>query len=285
MSEEMSKYFGGSDMEPPRQDVVATTGSAGAVAEIQGRMVIAKKFPRDQRKAFDAIMNACQRPSLAQAALYEYSRGGTPITGPSIRMAEAMAQNWGNIDFGIRELDQQGGESVVEAFAWDMETNVRQTKTFRVPHKRYTKKGSYSLEDPRDIYEMVANNGARRLRACILGVIPGDVVDAAVAECEKTMHASADTSEKGVKKMVDAFATEFGITREQLEGRIQRRLDAITPAQVVALRKIYTSLKDGMSAAGDWFEAPAKADDAKAGKKGVDALKDAIAKPKDGELV
>ena len=82
--------------------------------------------------------------------MYSYSRGGTEVTGPSIRAAETLAQCWGNIQFGVRELEQRGAESTVEAFAWDIETNTRQVKVFQVPHLRYTKKGSYRLEDPRD---------------------------------------------------------------------------------------------------------------------------------------
>lgn len=228
------------------------TESSRAIQEVQAAMVIAKKFPRDERRALDRILNACTRPALANAAIYQYARGGTDISGPSIRLAEAIAQQWGNIQFGIRELDQANGESTVEAFAWDLETNTRQTKTFQVPHVRHTKAGSRKLEDPRDIYELVANNGARRLRACILGVIPGDVVEEALTQCETTMTADADASPEAQKKIMEAFA-KFGVTKEQIEARIQRRLDAITPAQVISLRKIMTSLKDGMSKPEEWF--------------------------------
>ena len=119
--------------------------------------------------------------------MYEYPRGGTKVTGPSIRLAEAMAQNWGNLDYGLIELDQKAGESQVMAYAWDLETNTRQTIVFSVPHIRATKKGNVPLTDPRDIYEMVANQGARRMRSCILRVIPGDVVESAVAQCNKTL--------------------------------------------------------------------------------------------------
>ena len=224
-----------------------------AIAEVQSAVVMAKKFPRDQKQAYDRIILACQRPSLAESAIYSYARGGTDITGPSIRLAEAIAQAWGNIQFGIRELEQRHGESTVEAYAWDIESNTRQVKTFQVSHKRHTKKGTYDLTDPRDIYETVANNGARRLRACILGLIPGDIVDAAVAQCEATLTAKADTSPEAMKKLVEAFKA-FTVTKEQIEKRIQRTLDAITPAQVVGMRKIYNSLKDGMSSPSDWFE-------------------------------
>lgn len=228
--------------------------SSRAVQEVQAAMVIAKKFPRDQKAAMDRILNACTRPGLANAAVYQYARGGTDITGPSIRLAEALAQEWGNVQVGIRELEQQDGESTVESFAWDLETNYRQTKTFQVRHERHTKTGVKALTDPRDIYELVANQGARRLRACILGVIPGDVVEAALNQCETTMAADADVSPEAQKKMLEAFA-KFNVTKEQIEALTQRRMDAITPAQVVRLKKIYASLKDGMSKPEEWFPA------------------------------
>ncbi|MDO6644552.1 hypothetical protein [Acinetobacter guillouiae] len=239
----------------PQNSSVSTVQSdvQRSVAEVQAALVIAKQFPRNPIEAYDRVMNACQRPGLAQSAVYSYARGGSSISGPSIRLAEMLAQNWGNIQYGIRELSSENGESTVEAFAWDVETNTRQTKVFQVPHKRYTRNGSKKLEDPRDIYELVANNGARRLRACILGVIPGDVVDAAVDQCEKTIHASADTSPEGVQKLVVAFE-QFNVTKADIEGFIQRRVDAITPANVVSLRKIFTSLRDGISSPKDWFK-------------------------------
>ena len=239
----------------PQTQAMSTvqSDSQRAIAEVQAALVIAKQFPRNPIEAYDRVMNACQRPGLAQSAVYSYARGGTSVTGPSIRLAEMLAQNWGNIQYGIRELSSENGESTVEAFAWDVETNTRQTKVFQVPHIRYTRQGTKKLTDPRDIYELVANNGARRLRACILGVIPGDVVDAAVDQCEKTIHASADTSPEGVQKLIKAFE-QFGVSKDDIEGFIQRRVDAITPANVVSLRKIFTSLRDGMSSAKDWFK-------------------------------
>lgn len=235
------------------QNAMADAGQQREIAEVQAAMTIAQRFPRDPVAATDRILRACTRPTLAEGALYQYSRGGTAITGPSIRLAEAAAQAWGNIDFGIREVEQRNGESTVQAYAWDMETNTRQVKVFQVPHKRHTRKASYRLEDPRDIYELVANQGARRLRACILGVIPGDVIEAAVKQCEETLRASADTSPEGLKKLVDAF-DKYGVTKEQIEKRTQCRLEAIRPAQVVQLKKVYASLRDGMSSTGDWFE-------------------------------
>ena len=248
--------------------------SQRALAEVQSAIILAKKFPRNQKEAFDRIMNSCQRVGLANEAVYTYARGGSSISGPSIRLAEAIAQCWGNLSFGIQELDQRNGESTVKAFCWDMESNTKQEKVFQVPHTRYTKQGTTQLKDPRDIYEAVANQGARRLRACILGVIPGDVIDAAVEECEKTQKAKADVSPEAVNKLVTAFAA-FGVSKEQIEARIQRRIDAIQPGQIIGMRKIYNSLKDGMSKPEDYFEAVAQQEEAPVNK-GANGLKEKL---------
>ena len=229
-----------------------------ALAEVQAAMVIAQRFPRDERVAFDRGITAFQRPSLAEHALYAYARGGTEITGPSIRAAEAIAQAWGNIEHGIVELEQRAGESTVLAFAWDLQTNTRSGVTFQVKHERHTRDSIKRLIDPRDIYEMVANQGARRLRSRILAIIPADVVDAAVQETEKTLKARADITPARLAWFVETFAS-YGVPKEALEKRIQRRFDTITPSQIIMLAKIHNSLKDGMSAPADWFDLSAAA--------------------------
>jgi hypothetical protein len=235
---------------------IAQEKSSRAVAEVQAAMAIAKRFPRDEVAAMDRIKNACARPKLAEEAMYSYKRGGTDITGPSIVLAKAIAQQWGNLKYGVVEIDQENGESTVEAFAWDLETNTHESRTFHVPHIRTTKTASTALTDPRDIYETVANNASRRLRACLLGVIPNDVVQEAIAACEQTLSTKCDVGPESQKKLVAAFR-EIGVSREQIEKRIQCRIDAIKPAQMVQLRKIFASIRDEASTIADWFEATA----------------------------
>lgn len=225
------------------------------VAEVQARMAIAKRFPRDTVRAMDAIKNSCARKGLAEKAVYVYARGGQDVSGPSIRLAEAMAQQWGNLDYGILERESTAEGSLVEAYCWDMETNVRVSKVFTVPHVRHTRNGSKQLTDPRDVYENMANNAARRLRACILGVIPGDVTEAAVEWCNATLKASCDVGPEPQKRMLETFK-KIGVTKEQIEAKIQRRVEAIQPAQMIMLRNIYAAIADGMAAAADYFQVP-----------------------------
>ena len=223
--------------------------------EVQAAMAVAKRFPRDEYDAFNRIMKACERPLLAENALYEYPRGGQKVTGPSIRLAEALAQAWGNIDCGVTELEQKNGESTVMAYAWDLETNTRQTKIFVVKHERKAKGKINKLDDPRDIYEMTANQGARRLRACILGVIPGDVVDAAVEKCKDTLtKGHKEPLGDRVRKMVAAFDKEYQVKKEQLEQYVGCNADAFTEQDVIRLKSVYKALRDGMAKREDYFD-------------------------------
>lgn len=229
------QHSGGTDIEVAR-----------AAREVETAMIVARRFPRDIVQARQRILQACTRPSLAEGATYAYKRGSTLVTGPSIRLAEAMAQSWGNIEFGIRELSQEDGKSSVQAYAYDLETNTRQTKNFLVPHLRFTKEGITRLTDPRDIYEAVANQGARRLRACILGVIPGDVVDEAVAQCEHTLANAGGAPAEQLKKLVAAFA-EIGVSSDMLAHKLGHALTNVAMAEVIRLRQVYAAIRDGMT--------------------------------------
>lgn len=251
---EAMDFYGEREL-PEVRSATAEMVTTRQAQEVQAAMVIAKKFPRSETESFNRIMRACKRKSLAEQSMYEYPRGDTKVTGPSIRLAEAMAQNWGNIDFGIIELEQRSGESQVMAYAWDLETNTRQTKIFSVPHVRATKKGNRALSDPRDIYELVANQGARRLRACILGIIPGDVIDAAIAQCNETLMGQSKVPLADlVREAAALFRDQYGVTVPMLEKYIGCRSESFSMNDLIRLKKVYRSLQDGMSKREDYFE-------------------------------
>jgi hypothetical protein len=243
------------------QSMVAVEQSR-AVQTVQASLIIAKRFPRDEIAALKKIMNACMRPGLAEVATYSYPRGGANVTGPSIRLAEALAQYWGNIEFGWKEIDRKPGESTLQAYCWDKETNVQREQTFAVKHVRDTKGGGKVLTDEREIYENNANMAARRMRACILAMIPGDVIEDAVTQCEQTLKTKIDVTPERCAAMLKGFAT-YGVNKKMIEARIGRNFESITPAQFFSLGKIANSLKEGMSEPKDWFDFSLVEDDGK----------------------
>ena len=234
-----------------------TPAVAREVATIQGQIMLAKMFPRNMAEVWKKVEAACSRKKLAENALYQYSRGGTDITGPSIRLAEALINAYGNAKSGFEVIDSNPEYSRVRAYAYDMETNTLQERTFDVEHIRQTKTGRTKLTDPRDIYEMVANNASRRERACILALIPGDLQDYAVNLCKTTLEKAVDITPDKIEGLCRGLA-KFGVSKTMIEARIQRHIDAITAQQYVWLCSVGTSLKEGVAKVDDFFDKNAK---------------------------
>lgn len=234
-----------------------TPAVAREVATIQGQIMLAKMFPRNMAEVWKKVEAACSRKKLAENALYQYSRGGTDITGPSIRLAEALINAYGNAKSGFEVIDSNPEYSRVRAYAYDMETNTLQERTFDVEHIRQTKTGRTKLTDPRDIYETVANNASRRERACILALIPGDLQDYAVNLCKTTLEKAVDITPDKIEGLCRGLA-KFGVSKTMIEARIQRHIDAITAQQYVWLCSVGTSLKEGVAKVDDFFDRDAK---------------------------
>lgn len=228
---------------------LAVHDESRALSEIKGKIFLAKQFPRDEEGALSKILKECKQKRVAENAVYEYSRGTSAVRGASIRLAEVVARHWGNIDCGVVEVEQRSGESTMKAYAWDLESNYRDEKIFSVKHVRSTKKGDYAVTDPRDIYELTANNAARRKRACILAVIPGYVFDAALEECEKTLEGAQEkqgTIEERRDKMFAAFKVlKPDATKEQIGAVVNKEFDKISAKDLVKLGNLYNAIKDG----------------------------------------
>lgn len=240
---------------PAGRKVGAELVASREAQEVQVAMVAAKRFPRDEIAAYNRVIEDCKRPTLAEKAMYEYPRGGQVITGASIHLARAIARNWGNLDSGFKVLEQSPSESTVMAYCWDLETNYRETKVFTVPHIRETKKGSKLLTDSRDIYELIANQAARRERACILSVIPGDVVDAAMGQCNVTLAGGSKMPLVDmVRTLVDKFQEQYGVTAEMLERYIGCKKEAFSQQSVVRLKNVYNTIRDGSASVEQYFD-------------------------------
>lgn len=239
---------------------------ARASSEIQSALVIAQRFPRDELNAEKKIIQACKRFSLAESSMYTFPRGGKAVKGPSIRLAETLARLWGNVKYGFNEIESGPESSVVEAFAWDFESNVMVTRSWTVEHTIAKKNNEKKvLTDPRDRYENMANSAARRMRACILEVIPGEITEAAVKQCQATLEAGQGSEPiiDRVRKMVLAF-DELGVTKEHLEKRLGHSLENCIPRELADLTSIYRTIKDGVQDRSVWFDFGAPAEGGKA---------------------
>lgn len=219
--------------------------SERAIAEAQGQLTLAKKFPRDEIKAHAELMRACKSPSFAAMAFYSVPNRGS---GPSIRFAEEVARVYGNFQYGHRELSRDDKKSEVEVFAWDMEKNNRSIRQITVEHVRYTKNGSYPLKDPSDIDNRIANVASKQIRGRILALMPKWMVAEAIEQCQLTIKGeNSEPIETRVRKMAQMFE-RFGVSITMLERYLDHPLAETTVDEIVELTGVFNSLREGVPA-------------------------------------
>lgn len=224
------------------------------LAEVQAKAILARQFPRDEIRAFERIMVMCKRPTFAAQALYAYPRGGEEVSGPSVRLTEAVCAIWGNMESGWKEVERRKGESTVRCYAWDAETNNGEAREFVVPHERDVGGKTRPVETNRDIYEVIANAAARRKRGCQEAVIPRDLLEEAEAACRATQiggDRGAPLIDR-VRAMVADFS-QLGVTADMLEAKVGHSLAAVNDAQLASLRRIFVSVRDGATKRDEWF--------------------------------
>lgn len=250
---------------------LAAMTSNAAVTSVLASIWIAKQFPRDLAEVTARMNQACSRLTLAQSATYALPRGGTTVEGPSIRLAEALIGAWGNAEAGWKEVgrhwDPKGADgkgcmvSECVAFCFDKETNVRREISFTVNHTR--DKNEYeggkkvmkrvALESERDVYELCANMASRRLRACILQVLPGWLTEEALEVVGRTLESGDKRSLPDMIRSMEAKFREYGVTRAQLEKNLGHVLEETTKPEIIRLGKVFNSIAEGLVRVKDVF--------------------------------
>jgi len=229
---------------------MTTAGALTAMVqakEIEAAIIVAKKLPRDIDHAEMQLEKLSSREKFAEVAEYCYPRGGQDVRGPTIKLMEAIAQQWGNIRFGATVLnrDSKAGESSMYAFAWDLESNTKMERHFTVPHSRDTRNGKVPLKDSRDIHEMEQNIGSRNLRACLERVIPRYLTDTVVEQCRKTLQSQGVSLPEKIKRCQSALTEKFGLNVEQIEKIAGAKTPDWTNSTIARMRGVINALNQG----------------------------------------
>lgn len=241
----------------------AVVDAAREMAEVKVQVMLAVENPRVRSACVAEIIEQCRDYDFATQAMFRIERGGKKINDGSIKLALVMAQNWGNLDCGVRELERTAEESVVESYCWDLQKNFRQRRRFVVPHRMKANGTIKTLTDPNDVYFMIANMGARRMRSCIFDVIPADVKVLAIAEVGRTLARGKPLADgksyepiaARVQRMVIHFKS-VGVSVEMLEQRLGHKIDLTVGEELVDLQAVYNSIKDGGEKRAKFFKFP-----------------------------
>ena len=226
--------------------------AARAAAEVQAMVVVAQRMQRTETTSWERLERSCGHRAMADVAFYSYPRGGKTITGPTVKLAREALRCWGNAQSGIIELRRvdarpgHPGYSEMQAWAWDLETNVRESSTFIAPHVRERaedKGGVVWLEDEdvRDIREANASMAGRVEREMIKRILPPWFMGMAEDTCRHTLIGKPDEFPARVDQCVKKFAV-LGVPVDALEDLRGLPRVGWGPPDLMALAVIYNEI-------------------------------------------
>jgi len=215
-------------------DPAALAAAEAAKERLRAAFIMARQFPRNEEIARQKILSACNRPLFAANAEYRKPIGRDHIVGPSIRLAEELIRNWGNISAETSIVFEDDRIRRVAVSVIDLETNTRHTREIviqktverRQPGKRQviSKRQNSSnqtvyLVKPTDDEIMIKEAAlvSKAIRNESLRCIPSDILEEAIDRARRTCLGEFTEDPKAtVKKLTDAFA-KLRVTVDMLE--------------------------------------------------------------------
>lgn len=231
-----------------------------ARAEVDQQIATARALPRHPAKVMQAILSlATLDEKSAEECVYALPRGGKPIKGPSIRLAEIISSQWGNCRVGARVVHVDRVEKYVEAEGvfHDLETNT--ATTARVRRRIVDRYGKVFNDD----MIVVTGNAACSIakRNAILGAVPKAVWRKAYDAVESVIAGDVATLVERREKAMKAFAA-FGVTPERVcQALAVTAVDDITLEHMPILMGAHAALKNNEATVEELFPVPGKETD------------------------
>lgn len=230
-----------------------------AKAEIDQQVATAKRYPRSIARAQRAIFELVTiDEESAKECNYALPRGGKPITGPSIRLAEIIASEYGNNRTGARVVHVDRVEKFVEAEGVyiDLETNA--ATTARVRTRIVDRYGKLYSDD----MIIVTGNAvcSKAKRNAILAGVPKAVWRKAYEAALATIKGDIKTLSERRDAMLKAFAA-FGVKPEQIFKAIDiGGIDDVGIDEITLLTGMHAALKSGEETVESMFGGQTKAE-------------------------
>lgn len=215
-----------------------------ARAEIDTQVATARAYPRSIQKAINNILTlATLDEETAIECIYAVPRGSKTIRGPSIRLAETIASQWGNQRNGslVVTIDRTNKIISSEGFFHDLETNSAVKAS--VQRSISTSTGRLYGNDMIQQTGNAANSIARR--NAILAGVPRAIWRRAYFAAEEVIRGDIKTLGERREKAFQ-FLAQWGLTADQIFKLLSvKGMGDIDLDMLVTLRGYSSSLKNG----------------------------------------
>lgn len=278
--------------ETRQANELATTAAAEQQrALVESQYTVAMRRPRNMLSVRDRLLRECDRPRFAEAAEYklpfrqknkETGKWETVnVRGLSIRFAEAALSALGNIMIRSAILIDDAEKTIGEVVALDLESNVMHTEPFFV--RKVTEKSEVNdydvVLDQRMnsagtvVYIVKSRDGdvEKKLRAAlqkakrnaILEIVPGDIKEEAQERAAAVVAKGIkDDPTAYMKRLADGFSG-IGVGPEELEKYLGKKIENVTPDEILELKDIFAEIRDGESTWSEVAERGRKSEETK----------------------
>ncbi len=207
-----------------------------------------KNYPRDLEQCVKECKFTIEsNPELAEKCTYTITKGGQPITGPSIRLAEVIDSIWGNLRFGARFVGEDDRMIHVLAYIHDLEKN--NFYEVQVSLSVVGNKGRYS----RDLIQTTIQAAkAKAIRNCIFKAVPYHFVEQ-LRQHAFNVSLPKDKHTQKVKEFVDWFKIN-GVSEDQILKKLDLdNIMQISEEQLKIIMGIATGLQEGTTSVRNEF--------------------------------
>ena len=252
MSGELATQSGSQLAQAGGSELQVHRGAAEVQAETEAKIMLAKRFPRDEISALAKLGEWASRFSFANAAFYSFPRGATNVIGPSIKLLTQTAAQLGNITFKFVIVDESDGKATLRGIAWDLEKNVSSEVDRRIAVSVQRKVGNetqWSTPNERDKKDLYLLEGSKAVRKALENLIPSWIVDELMEQCVETVKNPPKddklSREQWLSRNVASFGV-YGVTPDMLCSAVDVPSVAhISNDQMVHLMGLRTRLSDG----------------------------------------
>lgn len=224
-----------------------------AAAEVYASLQFAITRPRNEAACLQRIEALCNEADFAAGALYAFPFGTSPTEGINVKAAREFARIWGNLNFGYIVHGRYANESQLEAYALDLESNVRDTAKFTVAHEIKSNDQIKPVTDPRQIDQLCKSAAAREVRNCVLHVIGYRVSEKVIKWCKRTLYREVQDLESARKILLERFNAVGVGTDAILRYSNKKKVADLKVDDIVEFRILLESIRENPALLDDTF--------------------------------
>ena len=219
-------------------------------SEIDVQISTAKAYPRDMKRAVNNVVAmACMDEETASSCFYHLSRKGSDgkdnsIDGESVRFAEILVANWGNIRAQARVVGNDGKFITAQGVCHDLETNSAISTEVKV---RITYKNGATYND--DMQNTAGNSAcAKAFRNAVFKCIPKAVVANAIKQIRAKAVENNNSDLTNLRAQWIEFYKGQNVSIEKILKYLGKdSVDSIDGADLVKLQGVYNAVRDGQT--------------------------------------